>query len=559
MRYDGVSHHIHQTLLEEAMTDHTTPQTARDQFVTAMLQRMATLARTLSDWVESEPRSLTDIEQQVVRTVKDLGTALLAGLCQLTVPAAPALTVPCPCGDLAHYQRLRPAQVKTVLDTITVLRPYYLCPTCHQGQAPVDQQLGLCAGSLSAGLAELLALLGATEESFAAAATVVEKLTLVSVCPNSVRDATEQLGQVLGAHEAEVLEAAQTSTSAPAVRVPGAPRMYVSMDGLLVHVHEEGFSEVKLAAIYSTTSRRSRKRPDQVEVHAVAHSFVTDLSDATSFGARVWAEAAQRGVLEAREVVVVGDGAHWIWNLTEEYFPDAVEILDWYHATEYLWRAAAAIYGQGSELAKRWVSEQEAQLWEGKVAEVITTLQAHFEVGPVIEETLTYYTNQQQRMRYDEYRARGMQIGSGTIESGCKHVLGSRLKQAGMIWDRAGALAVAKVRTWLKSGRWEEAMRLRPVVRRSYQRHGQAAAQPGGEDGAAGQVGASVAAVAEVPPRQSECQVGVRSGPAVAKQEAPAQRGRPAADHPWRRAWSLRRQRQQVEAALSEPALPLSA
>jgi hypothetical protein len=199
---------------------------------------------------------------------------------------------------------------------------------------------------------------------------------------------------------------------------------------------KSALTEVKLAAIYSTTSRRSRKQPDQQEVHAVAHSFVTDLADAASFGARVWAEAAQRGVLEAREVVVVGDGAHWIWNLAEEYFPGAVQILDWYHATEYLWSAAEAIYGAGSELAKRWVTEQETKLWEGKVAEVLTRLQAQVHAGAAVEETLPYYTNHQARMRYDEYRARGMQIGSGTIESGWQHVLGARRKQAGMIWER---------------------------------------------------------------------------------------------------------------------------
>src|SRR5919206_158370 len=82
-------------------------------------------------------------------------------------------------------------------------------------------------------------------------------------------------------------------------------------------------------------------------------------------------------------------------------------------------------------------------------------------------------------MRYDEYRARGMQIGSGTIESGWQHVLGARRKQAGMIWEREGARAVAKVRTWLKRGRWDEAMRLRPALRRSYQRQPRAEAGAG--------------------------------------------------------------------------------
>jgi hypothetical protein len=317
--------------------------------------------------------------------------------------------------------------------------------------------------------------------------------------------------------------------------------------------------------VYTTTSRRSRKQPDQLELHAVGHSFVTDLADATSFGARVWAEAAQRGVLEAREVVVVGDGAHWIWNLAEEYFPGAVQILDWYHATEYLWSAAEAIYGAGSELAKRWVAEQETKLWEGKVAEVLTSLQAQVHAGTAVEETLTYYTNHQARMRYDEYRARGMQIGSGTIESGCAHVLGARLKQAGMIWNREGAQAVAKVRTWLKSGRWEEAMRLRPAVRRGYVRQG--SAEAGASRTAAVEPGLVEQGVVderacgqEAPGRKrGQARAGERSSPEEAARADQAPRVRPAADHPWRRAWSIRRQRQQAEAQRPEPAVPRSA
>ena len=165
-------------------------------------------------------------------------------------------------------------------------------------------------------------------------------------------------------------------------------------------------------------------------------------------------------------------------------------------------------------------------------------------------------------MRYDEYRARGMQIGSGTIESGWQHVLGARRKQAGMIWEREGARAVAKVRTWLKRGRWDEAMRLRPALRRSYQRQPRAEAGAGRQAGAQAaeqeQAGAPVAAEAEVPRRQAEGRTGVTSGPALVDREQPWVRGRPAADHPWRRAWSIRRQRQQV-AAVPEPALPLSA
>ena len=89
---------------------------------------------------------------------------------------------------------------------------------------------------------------------------------------------------------------------------------------------------------------------------------------------------------------------------------------------------------------------------------------------PALQDILTYFRNNQQRMRYDIYRANGFQIGSGTIESGCKHVIAARLKQAGMIWAPDGARFVAKLRTRLKSRRWDETIALRPAPHRTYVR-----------------------------------------------------------------------------------------
>ena len=159
----------------------TTLTPRQEAFVAEMTQRMADVARRLSAWASDEVRTLGDLEQQVVRLGKDLSNALLAGVCQLTAPAVPARHVACACGQVASYQRWRPAQVLTVLGPITVQRPYYHCAHCHHGFAPLDAQLALCAGSISAGLDELLALLWSTEDSFEAASTVLVTVTLVLV------------------------------------------------------------------------------------------------------------------------------------------------------------------------------------------------------------------------------------------------------------------------------------------------------------------------------------------------------------------------------------------
>lgn len=438
-------------------------------FVETLTARMADLARQLSDWAREAPRTLAEMEEQAMSIAKDLGTALVGGVCQLAASPPPARQAACGCGRLVPYQRRRPAAVLTVLGAIRVRRPVYWCRTCRRSVVPFDAQVGLCPGSISAGLDELLALLGAREDSFEEAAAVLAKLTLVRVCPNLARAATERLGRVLAAAEQQAVAAAWAGQLPP----PAAPpptRLYVSVDGLLVHTHA-GWKELKLGAIYTTVTAPSRKRPDQLLIRARDISYIGDLTDPETLGRLLWTEAARRGVLGAAvEVVAIGDGAAWIWNLITEHFPHAIQIVDWYHASEYVWAAANAVYDEGSDLAKAWATARLDELWDGEVEAVLAALAATGRMLEAVTDARRYLTNNQQRMGYAEYRARGIQIGSGVIESGCQHVIGARLKQAGMIWSVDGARAVGKVRTWLKGRRWAAAMALRPPLRRASQR-----------------------------------------------------------------------------------------
>lgn len=524
---------------------HPSTDSARlEALVTAMTERLAHLTRTLGTWVQETPRDLQTIEEHVLRLVHELGASLMAGLATLRVPAEPPRTVPCPCGHAAAYQRHRPAQVTTLLGRLTVERPYYLCAACGQGQAPLDAELQVCAGSRSAGLDELLALLGATQDSFDEAASVLERLTLVQVSSNTVLAATEDLGAVLSAHQAEQAQAAAAGAPPPAPATPPA-RLYITMDGVQAHLHARGWSEVKVGSCYETCTRPDRKRPGQVNVHALRPSYVTTLAEAETFGWHLWQEAARRGVLEAGEVVVVGDGAHWIWNLAELHFPGATQILDWYHASQYVWEAATTVWGETGPKRAAWVKAQLDALWEGKVDDVLAELARRQAEGADVHEALSYYTTHRTRMDYPTYRARGLQVGSGTVESACKQLVSARLKQAGMIWTAAGAEGVATVRAWLKSGRWAEAMALRPVRRRGYQRQ-----QP--REGSV--AGAGPADPPQLEPSASAPRPGRALTPevlATLRAELDQERG----PHPWRKAWSRRRQQEEAD-HVEQPAPP---
>jgi Uncharacterised protein family (UPF0236) len=450
-----------------------------EQFITTMGERMTTLTRILSTWMHGQEPTLAEVEHQVVRLLKEVGASLIAGLCALAAPAQPSPTVACACGHAAAYQRQRTAQVTTLLGPMTFARAYYLCAACGHGQHPLDAQLQCCAGSRSQALDALLALLGATQDSFGEAAHVLERLTLVHVSANSVRDATETLGAVLLAQPTQPV-ADPAPHVVPAPSASAAPsRLYITMDGVLAHLHERGWSEIKVGCCYQTRSHPDRKRPERLEIRAHSASYVTALEEAQTFGWRLWAEAVRRGVLSSAEVVVLGDGAHWIWNIATTHFPRATQILDWYHASEYVWNAASAIWGEASPQRTPWATGQLDALWDGQVAEVLAELAQWPDCGAAVAAAVSYYTTHQGRMDYPSYRARGLQIGSGSVESACKQLVSARLKQAGMIWDASGAEAVATVRAWLKSDRWEEALALRGVRRRSYQRRHAAQEQAG--------------------------------------------------------------------------------
>lgn len=508
--------------------------TSPDSFVQLMTERMTTLARHLAAWVQAEPRSLQEQEQLVLGQLHELGNLLLGGLLSLAAAAAPA-TLPCPCGATASFCRLRPATVTTLLGRLTYTRATYHCQTCHHGHAPLDRQLHVAAGSFSLGLQEVLALLGATQDSFAEAASVLARLCLVQVCPNSVRAATEEVGATLLSHTEEVVCNAQKPDGLPAPQTPVPPRLYVSMDGVLIHCRTSGWREVKLGCVYTTRLQRARRAPYQQVLCLEQPSYSASLAEATGFRWQLAVEAARRGTDAAAEVVVIGDGAHWIWTLAEQHFPHATQIVDWYHASQYLWQAASALHGEGGAARDAWAKQHLDALWEGRLEEVLAALEPSAGDAGAVDAALSYYQTHRERMDYPSYRARGLQVGSGTIESGCKQVVSARLKQAGMQWSEAGAEAVVSVRAWLKSGRWKEAMELRKIPQRSYQRRNEPQ-QPEAEQ--------------QEPQQRTKEEQAARAGGKLSEEllaRVQAELVQEQACYSWRKPWSRRQQQRQAE------------
>jgi len=171
----------------------------------------------------------------------------------------------------------------------------------------------------------------------------------------------------------------------------------------------------------------------------------------------LWATGIQREALRAKELVFLGDAAEWIWNLVQEHFPQAVQIVDWFHAAEHLETVAKAVFEEQSA-RKAWLQDTRQWLWEGQLSAVIRACEVLTHQGHGADQArkaTTYFTNNAIRMDYAAYRKAGYQIGSGTVESACKQLGIQRMKVPGATWDLQGARLTAKARAALLSDQWD--------------------------------------------------------------------------------------------------------
>jgi hypothetical protein len=319
-------------------------------------------------------------------------------------------------------------------------RSYYQCPECDETRIPLDEEQGLKPGQPTRGMAKLLALAGVIEP-FAKASEIVGRYLLVSASDNTIRKETQQIGQKQAQIEAKWKQQSQDidylyNRKRTAKERP--KRSYGSIDGAFVPLSGE-WKEAKIISWYQSGVPYGQEEPQAQDIR----SYIS-LDRAKEFGDLVWASGVHHQVDLAEEVVFVCDGAAWIWKLVEFHFPRAVQIVDWYHACEYLYPIAEALYGLESEQAQAWVQEMKDLLWDGDTQAVIHNcrlLEDHVHAGEPARKAATYFANNQDRMDYPRYREQGYFIGSGSVESACKQIVTMRLKRPGARWTRSGALA----------------------------------------------------------------------------------------------------------------------
>ena len=354
----------------------------------------------------------------------------------------------CPrCGQKQRYKGDVSRDLVFDCGTLTVQRAYYLCPACRQTSYPLDEQLGLVEEQEQGSLREKLALLAV--------------LTPYHQAPQVCQTLLGSERHASSLRRVALREAQRLTTSAHRHTLPprDRDRIYLQVDGQLCPTREprqngedQGYREAKAVLAFSQADVAEVSKERHELLHKILQAKITDSETFHEIFTTVYHQA--RGA-RAAEVLVLADGARWIWNMVEEVLPHAVQILDFSHAKHYLWEAGKLIYGEGSALVQPWVKEQERLFLEDKVEQVLAHLECFLDMAPALAAIRHYFQQNTGRMRYGTYRQRGYFIGSGAIESAGKQLTAARVKGAGMRWNVVDLNALLTLRCVFLEQSWQ--------------------------------------------------------------------------------------------------------
>lgn len=380
--------------------------------------------------------------------------------------------IPCIfCGGEARHVERRSKTFTTTLGDITLVRSYYHCPSCGNGWCPRDRALGFGNSSLSPGVTRMVALV-ASAESFLEGSNLLSELAGVFVGPKSIERTAKKLGSAIAADEIAYVEEKPNSSDT----------MYAGVDGTGIPMRKnevagrsgkqtDGSSktrEVKQCVVWTADARDDEGNPVRdlgsvsysAAIEGCAWSNICKDGDTPPFARRVERELTRRGFFLARRQVFIGDGALWIWNLASLIVPEAIQIVDLYHAKEHLSGLANNIFGIGNELSRQWAADRHHELESGDIDVLLQAIRCQIpsngNTGSMALRELEYFSNNRQRMNYAYFRSLGLCVGSGVVEASCKVVIAQRLKRSGMFWSLRGANSIIALRCSLFSNTFDD-------------------------------------------------------------------------------------------------------
>jgi hypothetical protein len=376
--------------------------------------------------------------------------------------------VPCGQGHEAVFVSCRDKVIDTVLGPVTLTRAWYHCAACGHGFAPRDGELGVAGTSMSPGLTAMNDR-AAAAGPFAKAAGLLECLAGVRLTAKRVERAAEASGAAIAESARGRARLITARTLVPLPPQPLPDQLYSVIDGTGVPMTARETAgrdgkgadgrartrEVKLAVFFTQDKLDGNGYPVR---DRDSSSYIATFEPAATFAGLVEAEGIRRGAGHVRQLTILGDGAAWIWNIATARFPGATQIVDLYHAREHLNDLARLLEFVLLDKKQDWLAARMEDLDYGDTDGICNAARAYRLTGVKKDEldtALGYFENNAPRMRYHWFRSRGLFVGSGVVEAGCKSVIGQRLKQSGMHWTVHGADAIIALRCREASSQWE--------------------------------------------------------------------------------------------------------
>lgn len=413
---------------------------------------------------------LEAVEQALRAALMHLGCELLEKMLEPVGRGRTDQAVLCQCKTRMCSQGVREKKLLTLLGPIRFRRSLFLCPACGRTRYPGDEELDCANASRSPGVRRLQAHFG-HKEPFKEAAKDIAMAAGITLCAKDAERVAEKVGEEIAQWEAKEHRRLRRQEPPP----PEAPKtietFYTVFDGTGVPMIEDEVQgrkgkqpdgsaktrEAKPGCVFTQTTLDDKGRPIR---DPASTSFTGAIENAATFGWRMYAEAVRRGMFRAKRAVVLRDGAEWTRNLAQTHFPNAIDILDLYHAREHISQLCRYLFDRDIKRLNQHRDAWWELLDEGAVEEIIAQANARLprdtNANKDARREIRYLEKNMEQMRYKKFREQGLFVGSGVIEAGCKTVVGQRLKQSGMEWSVRGANAIIALRCNILSNRHEE-------------------------------------------------------------------------------------------------------
>lgn len=403
-------------------------------------------------------------ESLLLQAARQGGAGVLGSLLTHWQRHAPREVILCPCGQPMRSRGRRAKTLLTTLGPVPLPRSFYQCPHCHQSRFPEDERLDIVQTTYSPGVRRLMARAG-SQSQFEQAAQDLLCYAGLKVQGREIERVSEEIGrqveQWLGQQQQEILQ------GATGLGLDPVPKFYVSFDGTGVPVRKSELvgrrgkqadgsartREAKLGCVFTQVGLDKEGYPQR---DPDSTTYVGAIESSTLFGWRIYAEALRRGLEQAKQVIVLTDGARYNRTIVQTHFPDAVHIVDLFHAFEHLTTIAQILWGQDAKAPKLWRDLLEAGDIHRLVHKAGQQLPASTKSKKSMVKQLRYFEKNAGQMAYSEYRQKKFFVGSGVVEAGCRTVIGQRLKQSGMRWSVRGANAIIALRCCILSARFED-------------------------------------------------------------------------------------------------------